>query len=134
MEGDFMSWTKSILAAICCYCLLATAALAEKLPVITALYQQCPASLQLGSQSYALGAEHLYDGSIEEGFVLKPEPVPVDAVEPSFWEYSYDSPFPPPRPLYVKCLYQNIEHYLVLKLPGARRCTFDNMETRMKCE
>jgi len=131
MEINFMSWTKSILTAVGCYCMLITTAQTEELAVAIPLYQQCPLYLQLNSQSYALEVESVYAGSIEDGAILKPEPMPTDNnIEPSFWVYTTS----PEYPFYIKCHYKGTKHYLVLNMQGARRCTFDNLEIRSKCE
>jgi len=122
-----MSWTKSILTAIYCYCLSLTTTQAEEQPVTAPLYQ-CPLYLQLSSQSYALDLEtqgDVYDGPIEEMGSLVPESVPDDD-EPSFWDYGDyrdANGNPPKRPLYLKCRYKDTGHYLVLKMQGAYRCT-----------
>jgi len=115
-----MSWTKSILMVACGCCLWVTAAQAQQ---VTIPLYQCPASLQVSSQSYELKREAVYDGPIEEMGELKPEPVPNNEnIEPSFWTYEVSSPAE--RSLYLKCYYQGTEHYVVLKAQGARRCTF----------
>jgi len=122
-KNYFMSWSRSILTAICCYWLPVTLVQAEELPVTTPLYQ-CPTYLQLDTHSYALdtGRESVYDSPIEEMTVLKPEPVPDDDnVKPSFWDYGVASP---KRPFYIRCYYKDTAHFLVIKAKGARRCTF----------
>jgi len=126
-----MLWTKSILAIAGSYGLLImTAQAEERRPISIPLYQ-CPAYLQLDSQSYALDLDiqgGVFDGPIEEMGALKPEPIPDDDnVEPSFWDYGdyRDADGNPPveRPLYLKCRYKDTGHYLVLKMQGAYRCT-----------
>jgi len=131
-----MSWIKYMIKSIpiitCAYLLLITTVQAEKLPVAVALYPQCPLSLQLDGQSYALENEHIYAGPVEDRATLKPEPIPdKEGIEPSFWEHRGASS---KYPFYLKCIYQNTPHYLVLNLRGARRCTSTQADTRMKCE
>jgi len=125
-----MLWIRPILAAACCYFLLVAATLADTIPVASPIYE-CPAYLQLDARSYVLDVEHVYDGPIEEQFILKPEPVPDDdGVEPSFWDYGRASPN---RPFHIKCIYKDTGHYLVLEAKGARRCTFTD-QTPTRCE
>jgi len=126
-----MSLTKSLLTTTCCYCLF-TAIVQAETPVASTY--QCPDHLQLGSLSYALEGTSVYDGPIEDRAMLKPEPVPDDdRLEPSFWDYGDYSNIFPEATLYLKCRYKNIEHYLVLKAKGARRCTF-TAETHTECK
>jgi len=134
-----MSRTKSILVIAGSYGLLImTAQATERRPVSVPLYQ-CPAYLQLDSKSYVLNLDYhvVYDGPIEEMAALKPEPVPDDSnVEPLFWgygDYRDTNGNPPERPLYLKCFYKDTGHYLVLKMQGAYRCTFQESEP-VKCE
>jgi len=136
-----MSWIKSTLAFVGGYCLLITTVQAESegLPVTVPLYQ-CPAYLQLGSQSYVLDLDiqgGVFDGPIEEMGALKPEPIPDDDnVEPLFWDYGDyrdANGNPPGRPLYLKCRYKDTGHYLVLKMKGAYRCTVQK-DAPIQCE
>jgi len=130
-----MLWTKSILAITGSYYLLMMTAQAERLPVTDPLYQ-CPSYLQLDSLSYALDPHQtVYNGPIEEMGSLVAEPVPDDD-KPSFWDYGDyrdANGNPPERPLYLKCRYKDTGHYLVLKMKGAYRCTFQK-DAPIQCE
>jgi len=131
MEINFMLWTKSILTKVGCYFLFMAIAQAEELAVKTPLYQQCPLYLQLDARSYVLEVEDVYAGSIEDGAILKPEPVFAGSnIKPSFWVYTTSLEYP----FHIKCHYKDTKHYLVLSLQGALRCTFDNLGVRSKCE
>jgi len=124
---------KSFLAALCMYALLVLTAQAEELPVATPLYPQCPLQLQLDGQSYALDDEDLYFNAIDWRLEVRPDAVPQEynyPEEPDFWLYETYHKFP----FYLKCNYENTQHYLVLELRGAHRCTRGKDEKRMKCE
>jgi len=127
-----MKWIKPILTMACCHGLLLAVAQAES--TVAPLFYQCPAFLQLDSQSYALEGTAVYDGPIEDRATLKPEPVPDDDnLESSFWDYGDYSDILLERTLHLKCSYKNTGHYLVLEAKGAHRCTFTR-QTRTQCE
>jgi len=113
-----MSYNKSILTAVCCYCLLATTVHAVEESAIASPLYQCPAYLKLYSQSYTFKGAAVYSGPIEEQAILIPEPHPDE--NPSFGMYETA----PEHTLHVECHYKDTEHYLVLEAKGARWCAF----------
>jgi len=122
-----MLWTKSILAAVGCGCLLIAIAQAEEKSAAAWPLYQCPAYLQLGSRSYAFEGSAFYDGPLEDRAGLIPFPHPDES--PSF---GVQEAFPP-RTLHVGCHYKDTEHYLVLVAKGARWCAFTR-DTPTWCE
>jgi len=107
-------WMKSMLMATG-YCILLTVAVQTQ-SASSPLYQ-CPAQLQLGPHPHSLKKATIFDGPIEEGASLVPDLI-SDGPQSPFWQYqAYE------RTLYVKCIYEDTDHFIVLEAQGAKQCT-----------
>jgi len=116
-----MSWIKAISLALFC---LISSVQAEP----SSWLYQCPAQLQLHTQSHTLKGATVFDGPIEERATLVPEFI-ADAKQSAHWE-AYQ------QTLYVKCRYQDTRHYIVLEAEGAKQCIQDVKDSvvRVQCK
>jgi len=112
-----MWWTKgtAFQAVLGCFLLVALVQAGEN-PIKKPLYE-CPRYFHLDSSPYALRGVTVFDGPVEEAASQVPEAVP-DTEEPDFLRYRASKD----RTLYVKCIYENIRHYIVLEAAGAKQC------------
>jgi len=111
-----MWWNKYFFQAILGYLLLVAFAQAAENPIKKPLYE-CPRYFHLDSSPYGLRGVTVFDGPVEEAASQVPEAVP-DTEEPDFLRYTASKD----RTLYVKCIYEDIRHYIVLEAEGAKQC------------
>jgi len=111
-----MWWSKGAFKIFYIYFFLALAVQAAELPTKEPLYE-CPRYFHLDASPYSLRGATVFDGPIEERASLVPEAVP-DTDEPDFLRYKASEN----RTLYVKCIYEDIRHYIVLEAKDAKQC------------
>lgn len=74
---------------------------------------ECPQEWTYQGVHYPLRSVAVFDGPIEHQYILKPEEIAGDTAT---W------PFPEGSTPFMRCRYQDTNHYVVIEAKGARLC------------